>query len=144
MFQQFVITKKIHHHSLLLFLEYFGAWYWQVICLFLSYLFIYFSVYVICIHDLAWYDQTAIIHSVIQTCAILPQWHGHFVYSICNCLNEVYIIRSTNNLSLSFGDWWWTEKSQSSLEFWLFLLFHTPESSKGSAHHCSCCPCGPQ
>ena len=38
-------------------------------------------------------------------CAILQQWHGHFVYSICTCLNDVYIIRLANYLSLSFELW---------------------------------------
>ena len=65
---------------------------YALVCL----IYLFNSIYVICIHDLAWYDQTAIMHSAIETYgAILPQWQGHFVYSICTCLNEVYIIRST-------------------------------------------------
>ena len=44
---------------------------------------------------------------------------------------------------MSFANWWWRARYKSSPEFWFFLLFHTPECSKGSANHWSRCPCSP-
>ena len=75
--------------------------------------------------------------------AILSLYQGHFLYSMSTCLNWVYIIRLTSCLSMSFANWWWRARYKSSPEFWFFLLFHTPECSKGSANHWSRCPCSP-
>ena len=52
---------------------------------------------------------------------------------MCTCLNQLYIIRSTNYQSLNFGNWWWTEKSRSSPEFWYF--FSSPLQRIQKAQH---------
>ena len=48
----------------------------------------------------------------LNICATFPQSQQYFLYSICTSLNQLYIIRWTNYLTLRFGNWWWMERSQ--------------------------------
>ena len=51
-----------------------SSYFWNILVIdidklyaFVCLIYLFYSVYVICTHDLAWYDQTAIVRSVIQT-----------------------------------------------------------------------------
>ena len=51
-----------------------SSYFWNILVIdidklyaFVCLVYLFYSVYVICTHDLAWYDQTAIVCSVIQT-----------------------------------------------------------------------------
>ena len=47
---------------------------------FVCLIYLYYSVYVICTHDLAWYDQTAIVRFVIQTYVLY--YHNGWTFCI--------------------------------------------------------------